>query len=243
MSYRTAILLQALAAILLSTAGLLIKVITLNPMALLGLRSLIAAVVIGLYMGKPRFTWSLPQVGGALAVVGAQAFFILATRETTAANAIFIQYTAPIYVALFGVWFLHEPVRRVDWWTMAAVGVGLFLFLNDGLTAGNMRGNAYALLAGISFAWFLLFMRKQKDASPIETVFLGNVLAAAVGVPFLVGQSPTLGDWAGVTFLGAFQIGLPFILMSYTIKRLTAVETVLIQTLEPICNPIWVVLV
>lgn len=243
MTHRKAILLQALAAVLLSTAGLLIKVITVHPLALLSARSAIAALVIGLFMGRPHFRWSLPQLGGAVALVGAQSFFILATRETTAANAIFIQYTAPVYVAFFGIWYLREPVRRLDWLALLAVAVGLLLFFSGGLSSAGATGNFYALLAGLSFAWFMLFMRKQKDSSTVETIFLGNLFAALIGLPFLWAATPTAADWAGMLFLGVFQIGVPFLLIASTIKRLTAVEAILIQTLEPILNPIWVVLV
>ena len=85
-------------------------------------------------------------------------------------------------------------------------------------------------------------MRKQKDASTIETVLLGNILASLLGLPFMFGAAPTLADWAGMLFLGVFQIGLPSILIALAIKELTAVEAVLIQTLEPVLNPVWVLL-
>ncbi len=242
MSHRNAIYCQALAAVLFSTGGLLIKIVLIEPLALMGVRSAIAALVIGLFMGRPRFLWSLPQLGGAVALACAQGFFIFANRETTAANAIFIQYTAPVFVAFFGILYLREPVRKLDWFSLAAIGAGLLFFYGDGLTSHGATGNLYALLAGISFAWFLLFMRKQKDGSTIETVFLGNVLAALLGLPFLREAAPNATDWSGMLLLGIFQIGLPFILVAQAIKKLTAVGAVLIQALEPILSPVWVLL-
>ncbi len=242
MSHRNAIYCQGLAAVLFSTGGLLIKIVSIEPLALMGVRSAIAAVVIGLFMGRPRFLWSLPQLGGAIALACAQGFFIFANRETTAANAIFIQYTAPVFVAFFGILYLREPVRKLDWLSLAAIGAGLLFFYGDGLTSHGATGNLYALLAGISFAWFLLFLRKQKDASTIETVFLGNVLAALLGLPFLREAAPGALDWTGMLLLGIFQIGLPFILVARAIKELTAVGAVLIQALEPVLSPVWVVL-
>ena len=242
MSHRKAIYYQALAAFLFSTGGLLLKVVSVEPMALMGVRSAIAALVIGLFMGRPRFHRSLPQLGGAIALAGAQGFFIFANRDTTAANAIFIQYTAPVFVAFFGIRYLREPVGKLDWLSLATIGVGLLFFYNDGLTAAGATGNLYALLAGLAFAWFLLFMRKQKDASTIETIFLGNILAALLGLPFLREVAPSAVDWSGMLILGVFQIGLPFILVARAIKELTAVEAVLIQALEPILSPLWVVL-
>lgn len=240
MNRRNAIYCQALAAVLLSTGGLLIKVVSVEPLLLMGVRSAIAALVIGLFAGRLRFRWSVPQVGGALALACAQGFFIVAARETTAANAIFIQYTAPVFVAFFGIRYLQEPVDKLDWLTLAAIGAGLLFFYGDGLTAGGAVGNLYALLAGITFAWFLLFMRKQKESSTIETILLGNLLAAVVGLPFLRGAALSVADWSGLLFLGIFQIGLSFILIARAIKVLTAVEAILIQTLEPVLNPLWV---
>ena len=265
MTHRKAIYCQLLAAVLFSTGGLLIKIVSLEPLPLLGVRGAFAALLIALYMARPlapfarrnpsssprphrarsrlNFRWSLPQLGGAVALVSAQAFFIMAARETTAANAIFIQYTAPVFVAFFGIYYLREPVGKLDWLALAAISVGLLCFYGDGLTTDGALGNLYALLAGLSFAWFLLFMRKQKDSSTIETVLLGNILAALLGLPFLRVAAPTAADWSGMLFLGIFQIGLPSILIALAIKKLTAVEAVLIQSLEPILNPVWVVLV
>ena len=264
MSHRKAIYCQALAAILFSTSGLLIKVISVDPLPLLGVRGAFAVLTIALYMARPllqsarrnpsdsprrqhpksslKFRLTLPMVGGAISLVGAQAFFIIAVRETTAANAIFLQYTAPIFVAFFGIYYLREPVRRLDWLALAAVGMGLLCFYGDGLTTGGAFGNLFGLLAGLAFAWFLLFMRKQKDTSTIETVLLGNLLSSLLGLPFLLGAAPTTADWMGMLFLGIFQIGLPSILIAVAIKKLTAVEAILIQTVEPILNPVWVLL-
>lgn len=240
---RNAALILMLSAVMFSTAGLLIKIITLSPLALISGRSLIAGLVILLYVRRPRFTWSTAQIGGAMALAGAQIFFVIATRQTSAANAVFIQFTAPIYVAIFAIWFLQEPARPIDWVTMAAVGIGLLLFFSDELALEGVWGNINALISGVCLAWFVLFMRKQKDDSPIETTLLGNLLAALVGLPFLLQASPTWGDVGGVLFLGILQLGIPFILFSIAIKHLSAVESILIQTLEPVLNPIWVFLV
>ena len=233
----------ACAATLFSSAGLFIKILTISPLALVSARSIIATAVIALWLRRSHFTWSVAQIGGAIALAFTQIFFVLATRQTTAANAIFLQYTAPIYVAIFGFWFLGERPKGYDWLTMAAIIVGFLLFFNDDLSPTDWWGNIYAILSGITLAWLLLFLRKQKDGSTAETILLGNLLAAIIGLPFLLTASPTPGDWAGILFLGVLQLGIPFIMMSVAIKWLTAVEAVLIQTLEPIFNPIWVFLV
>jgi drug/metabolite transporter (DMT)-like permease len=236
-------LILAAAAILFSSAGLLIKIITISPLSLVGGRSLIASLVIAIYLRRPHFSWAFSQVGGAAAMAATQIFFVIATRETTAANAIFIQYTAPVFVAIFGIWFLGERAQRLDWLTMAAIGLGFYFFFSDDLTLEGRWGNFSALLSGITLAWMLLFLRQQKGRATTETALLGNLFAALVGLPFLLGESPTPGDWGGILFLGVFQLGIPFLLMSIAIRHLKAMEAVLIQTLEPVFNPIWVFLV
>jgi drug/metabolite transporter (DMT)-like permease len=243
MSRTRAVLLVALGATLFSTSGLLIKLITISPLALVGARGIVASIVIAIWLRRPRFTWSLPQVGGGVALALAQIFFVIATRETTAANAIFIQYTAPVLVAVFGIWFLGERAKSYDWLTMGAIGIGLYLIFSGDFSLRGAWGEVSAMLSGISFAWLFLFLRKQKDTSTTETVLLGNIVAAVIGTPFLFFESPTLADWGGILFLGVLQLGIPFIILSLAIKQLTAVEAIMIQTLEPILNPVWVFLV
>ncbi|MCB8945322.1 MAG: DMT family transporter [Ardenticatenaceae bacterium] len=243
MNRSRAILLLAFASILFSTSGLFVKIISISPLALVSARSIIAAIVIAIWLRRPHFTWSVAQVGGGIALALTQILFVISTRQTTAANAIFLQYTAPIYVAIFGVWFLGERAKGYDWLTMAAIAVGFVLFFNEKLSPEGWWGNVYAILSGVTLAWLLLFMRKQKDESTAETILVGNMLAAVIGLPALLTATPTPADWAGILFLGVVQLGISFIMMSVAIKWLTAVEAVLIQTLEPIFNPIWVFLV
>lgn len=248
MNRRQAVGLLLLTVVLWSTSGLLVKLLPWNAIALSGARSAITALVIWAYLRHPKFTWSSAQIGGAIAFVLTQTLFIAATQLTTAANAIFLQYTAPVFVALFGRWYLGERVRTADWLAMAAIFGGMFLFLVDGFSAGGLLGSALAILAGISMAWMILFMRKQKDGSPLETALLGSIIGAAVGLPFIVWAirygAPLGGQGVAIIlFLGVFQLGIPFIFYSKAIRCLTAVESVLILTLEPILNPLWVFLV
>jgi drug/metabolite transporter (DMT)-like permease len=211
-------------------------------MAIVGGRSLLTALVLAIYIRRPRWTWSVAQIGGAVAQAATFCLFVMATQMTSAANAILLQYTAPLWVALFGAWYLRERPQRIDYITMALIAVGMLLFFGDKLTGDDMLGNILAVLSGVTMAWMTLFLRKQKDGSPYETVLLGNILAAAVGLPFLLTATPTAQDIGILVFLGIFQLGLPFIMYGYAITRLPALEVVLISTLEPILNPIWVFL-
>lgn len=245
---RQAVGILLITVVLWSTSGFLIKLLPWNALAISGARSAIAAVVFWTYLRHPNFTWSGAQIGGAIALVLTQTLFISATQLTTAANAIFLQYSAPVFVALFGWWYLGERVRVADWLAMLAIFGGMFLFLVDGFSGSGLIGSLMAVLAGISMAWLILFLRKQKDGSPLETVLLGNVIAALIGLPFILwetGTGTSLGwnEIAILGFLGLFQLGIPFILYSQAIRVLTAVESVLILTLEPILNPLWVFIV
>ncbi|MDQ6625792.1 MAG: DMT family transporter, partial [Verrucomicrobiota bacterium] len=167
---------------------------------------------------------------------------VFATRMTTAANAIFLQYTAPIYVALIGRWYLGERALRIDWLVIAVALGGIALFFVDRLTVSGFRGNIVALGSGLAFASVALFLRKEKGGSPVTSIILGNVLVAVVGLPFML-QSP-LGPGGGwrLLLLGAVQLGLPYVLYSIAIKQVTALEATLIPLLEPVLNPLWVML-
>lgn len=221
---------------------MLIKLVNWNALAIAGMRSAIATLVLLVYVRRPHFHWSFAQVGGALAYSGTVILFVLANKLTTAANAILLQYSAPIYVALFGAWFLGEKANRLDWITIVLVIGGMVLFFLDDLTSGGRWGNICAMFSAVSFAWLVLFLRKQKDGSPFESILLGNVIAALAGLPFMFGSMPDARSWMGLLLLGVFQLGLSYILYTAAIKHVSALEAILIPVLEPLLNPLWVLL-
>ncbi len=230
-------------SLLWSTGGLLIKLVNCHPLAISGIRSAIACLLLLVLIRKPRFNWSFPQVAGAVSYCAVVVTFVLATRLTTAANAIMLQFTAPIYVSLLGLWILKEKVGLLDVITMVLVLCGIFLFFLDGLSTGGLLGDVFGLISGISFACFFIFMRMQKEGSPIISVLLGNILAALVGLPFTFVQFPDAQSWLILVLLGVFQVGIPYILYSIAIRSIPALEAILICTLEPVLNPLWVLLV
>lgn len=239
---RRAVVSLALAAVLFSTGGLLIKLIDLPAFAVAGGRSAIAAVIILLYMRRPKFTWSATQIGCAVAYSATVLTFVVANKMTTAANAILLQYTAPVYIALFGAWLVGERTRLLDWITIAVVLCGMTLFLLDGLSAGNWAGNLIALSSAVFYALLTLLLRKQKDTSPFESVLLGNILTAIVGLPAMIGQVPSRNSIIGLLLLGIFQLGFAYVLFANASRYVSALEMVLITVIEPILNPLWVVL-
>ena len=238
-----AIIYLIITAVLWSLGGVLIKSVKWNPIAIAGARSAISSLLIIAYIRKPRFTWSFDQILAAIFYAGTVILFVSANKLTTAANAILLQYGAPIYVAILGSVILKEKTTLADWITIAVVIFGMFLFFLDELQPGNLFGNIVAILSGIAFALYIIFMRKQKDESPIESTLLGNILTAIIGLPFMLNSSPTGSSWIGIILLGTVQLGLSYILYSIAIKEVTALEAILIPIIEPILNPIWVFLV
>ncbi len=231
------------AATLWSSGGLLIKLVSWNPVAIAGLRSLIAVLILLVFFRHSRLSWSFYQIGGAVAYAVTVTLFVVATKLTTAANAILLQYTAPIYVALLGAWFLGESTQWFDWITILVVIGGMALFFFDHLTTGNLLGNGFAIVSGLSFSFLILFLRKQKDESPLGSIILGNLLTGLIGLPFMFESMPSPMSWVGLILLGVVQLGLSYVLYSEAIKHVTALEAVLIPGIEPILNPIWVFLI
>jgi drug/metabolite transporter (DMT)-like permease len=232
--------LLAATAVLWSFGGVLIKSVAWNPVAIAGMRSLIALPFLFLVSRKTHVDGSLPQIGGAVAYTATVLLFVSATKLTTAANAILLQYTAPVWVALFSHYFLKERVTALDWLAIIVTLAGMFLFFIDRLSSAGMLGNILAVLSGIAFASLVCFMRHQKDASPMGSVFLGNVLTAVFAVPFMLHPMHDPRSWSCLGLLGVFQIGLSYVLYSAAIRHVSALEAILVPVIEPILNPIWV---
>ncbi len=159
----TGILLLIAAALCWSLGGVLIKWVQWNPMAIAGVRSFIAAIVVFAAYPRMRMTITTTTLWGAVAYAGTMITFVAATKLTTAANAILLQYTAPAWVALFGTWFLKERTKRSDWLILALVMAGMVLFFLDELTLMSRWGNIIAITSGFCFAWVILITRKQRD--------------------------------------------------------------------------------
>lgn len=237
-----AILYLILTAMLWSLGGLLIKSVNSSPFAIAGVRSGISALLILIVMGKPKLNWSKVQIGAALAYSATVLLFVFANKTTTAANAILIQYTAPVYVAFLGAWLLREKVKLLDWVTIVFAIGGMVLFFIDNISTKGLLGNILAAVSGLTFGLFTVLMRMQKEGSPIESVLLGNILTAIIGVPFLFGSMPNTKGWTCLVILGVVQLGLPYLLYAKAIKHVTALEASIIPIIEPILNPIWVFL-
>ncbi|MBK6793557.1 MAG: EamA family transporter [Anaerolineales bacterium] len=239
---RKAILYLAFAAILWSTSGLFVKILDWHPVSILAGRSFFAAIVFLIYMRRLPTRFSLWQLLAAAMFILTQFLFVTSTKLTTAANSIFLQYTAPIYVVLLAFWLLREKPSRTDWVSMLIIFLGLTLFFGDKLSTDGFYGNLLAILSGVTSAVMMVSFRAQKNGDPAESNLIAFLVTAAFGFPYVMKETWTVNSWLILAFLGIFQIGFAFIFFTQGIKHIPALEANLIGTLEPVLNPIWVFL-
>ena len=245
----TARLELAFAAVLFSTGGAAIKAADFTAWQITCLRSGIAALAIWLMTREARRGWTGRTVVVGVAYAATLTLFVLANRLTTAANTIYLQSTAPLYLALLAPWLLREPTRRQDLAFMAAVGLGLALFFvgvdPPADTAPDpLRGNMLALASGLFWALTVCGLRWMGSGggrgSAAVAVVAGNVIAFLVALPFAFPfGSHTAGDWALIGYLGVFQIALAYVLVTRALTTMPALEASLILLIEPVLNPVW----
>lgn len=231
-----------LAAVLYSIGGLCIKLIPWNGMSINGGRNMVALVVIGAYLLLTHHKLRLNRwvLLGAISVCGTNVLFCLANKLTTAANTIVLQFTAPIFVILLAAVFWHKRPQRLDLAACTVVLLGVVCFFVDSLEMGGMLGNCLALLAGLSYAGVFL-LNDLPDADPISSVFWGDVCSVLFGLPFLLRETEfTAPALTSLVILGAFQVGLAYILMCIGLKTTPAVTASLISGIEPVLNPLLV---
>lgn len=230
------------AALLYSIGGLCIKVIPWNGMSINGGRTAIALVVIGAYLIWRRHPLKLNRwvAVGALSVFGCNALFSMANKMTTAANAIVLQFTAPIFVLLFSILLFQKKPTRLDLVTCLLVFGGILFFFLDSLEKGNNIGNVIALLSGIAYAGVFL-MNELPGGDAISSVFWGDVLSAMTGLPFLLQETEFSATGIGsLIVLGVFQVGVAYILLTEGLKTTPAVTASLVSGIEPVLNPVLV---
>ncbi len=242
-----------LAVLLWSTGGIFIKLTGLNAFAVNAGRSFLAALVVAVFTYKKGLRLDKFTVLTSLLYAGTLSCFVYATKTTYAANAIFLQYTAPIYILILSPLILKEKFRFLDLLTVIACLIGMSLFFlesdSEALTAPNVfLGNLIGLLSGLFFGLYFVFLRHPeslKNSNTALSVFYGNLLVVLMMIPFLVQDlpKPDLKDIFAISFLGIFQIGLAYILFTEGIaKGVRALDASIIGFIEPLLNPIWVFL-
>jgi drug/metabolite transporter (DMT)-like permease len=241
-----------LCAFLWSTSGLFIKLLDWHPVVITGMRSLIAA----LFMFAARLvfppksaakTASFPFWAAAVCYALTMLAFITANKLTTSANAIMLQYSAPVWAGLLGWILLREKARWEHWGALILVIGGMILLFRDGLVhpgAGglSLAGDILAVVSGVLFGAHSVFLRMMKDGNTSGSLLAAHVMAAVLCVPFVFLYPPDLSAASALSmlYMGIVQIGIASLLFSYGIKRINAIGAMLTAMLEPVLNPVWV---
>lgn len=242
-------------AVLFSTGGAAIKLCGFGPWQLAAARALVAACAMLVLIPEARsgWTWRSPVVGVAYAAAGL--CFILANKLTTAASAIFIQATHPLFILAFAPLLLHEHVSRRDLEFMVLLAIGMVLLLSEPgrrfVTAPNPRlGNVLAAGCAVSWAFTVMGYRwvagqeRGGHGAVVVAAVTGNALvfliAAPLALPLVPGRA---SDWLVVLYLGVFQLALAYVFLARAVAQVRALEVALVGLVEPVLSPVWAWLV
>ena len=242
------------AVLLWSTGGLFIKLTTLDAFAVNCGRSLFAAITVAVFTYRKGLKLDRFTLLSAFLYAGTLTSFVYANKTTTAANAIFLQYTAPIYILILSPFILKEKFRFPDLITVfiCLAGMSLF-FLEDPGASGNLAsnifvGNIAALLSGVFFGLYFVLLRHPRtlaNKNPALSVFYGNLLIVIFMLPLLAQNppAPTFNDVSAILFLGIFQIGIAYVLFTKGVAEgVRPLDASIIGFVEPLLNPVWVFL-
>lgn len=233
------------AALLLSLGGVCIKQIPWQPLSINSFRAIIALVVLlpfAKLTGAP-FRLTPGVLIGAASVWGATTLFTVATKLTTAGNAVLLQFTAPIFVILLMWLFFRERPRRLDVLACLCVFGGVVCFFLDSLGSGRLAGDVIAVFSGVCYAGVFM-MQRLPGANPIWATVLGQAMGAIVGLPSLVQETQfTFSALFSGVVLGLLQVGLAYALLTLGLQYAKPITASLVAGIEPILNPILVALV
>ncbi len=240
---RRGTLLVAAAALLWSTGGIGIKWLAEPPLKIAFYRSATAAVALLAFFRPRVWRWTPAFLVGIVSYAATLTTFVLATRWTSAANAIFLQYCGVVWVLIAAPFVLKEPFQRRDAAAMAVALAGMLLFFVERLDSRGFAGEVAALASSVSFAVLVLALRRERGSAAEAVVTYGNVFAALTLLPFVRHDLALAPESALVLgFLGVFQIGGAYALFVAGLKYVTATKASLVGMLEPVSNPIWVFL-
>lgn len=243
-SEKQAIVLMAICASLWSIAGIFIKLIPWNPMVIAGFRSLISAVVVLVYMktANKRIKINRFSIAGGLFIACTFFAFVSANKMTTSANAIVLQFTAPIFILVISAFLFHQHFHKADLITVIVTLLGISLFFFDKIGAGNLLGNLVAILSGFFMAGMYIITGRADEDSRMSGILFGHVFAAMIGVPmmFIFDTPITTTAVLSILALGVVQLGIPYVLYGLAVKNCPPLACSLIGAIEPLLNPVWV---
>lgn len=241
-----AIIEMLICAALWSVAGIFIKLIPWNGFAVAGMRSLIAGLTIAAYMliTRRRYILSRRTVIGGIMTAGVYTCFTVANKLTTAANAIVLQFTCPVFIVLLSAIFLKQKIRKNDLAVVIATLAGIALFFFDQLKPGYILGNFVAIAAGMFMAVMFILVGNMEGDERFSTITNGQFLTFFVGLPFIIATKPefTAAATASILVLGVFQLGISYILYVKSTQYCPPLACCLLGALEPLLNPVWVLI-
>lgn len=236
------------AAVLWSTGGLFIKWTSLSGLELSFGRSLLAAITVAIFTRHEGFGLNKVTALASVLYAALLLLFVLATKETTAANAIFLQYTAPVYLLILEPLIYKEKFRRRDLIVVTVCVIGMSLFFVGKLRPQDVTGNLLALASGFCFACYFLLLRHStsRSVNRASSVIYGNLLLVLVAAPAGLRALPQMNmhDALSVLYLGVVQIGLAYTLFTVAMARgVRSLDAGIVGYVEPVLNPVWVYLV
>ena len=245
-----------LAVLLWSTGGLFIKATTLDAFAVNLGRSLFAAITVAIFTYRKGLKLDGFTLLTSFLYAGTLTCFVYANKTTTAANAIFLQYTAPIYILILAPFILKEKFRPSDLITVIVCLAGMSLFFLETPGAENrlatdiFGGNIAALISGVFFGLYFILLRHPRsleNKNPAISVFYGNIIIVLLMLPLIVNNPPaqiSSNDVLAILFLGVFQIGIAYVLFTKGIAAgVRSLDASIVGFVEPLLNPIWVFLI
>lgn len=243
---RQSILLMVVCSALWSIAGILIKLIPWSPFVIAGFRSLLAAGIIAgyMYVKKLRPKWNRSSLISGIMLCMTFFAFVSANKLTTSANAIVLQFTAPVFIILISLVFYGQRFRKTDYVVVAITIFGISLCFLGQFGAGSLLGNLISLFSGLSLAAMFTITGNTDSASRMSGLLLGQLLTAAVGIPFVffTETSVTAPAVVSILLLGIFQLGIPYVLYGIAVEKCPPLVCCLISAIEPLLNPVWVFL-
>ena len=235
---------MVLCAALWSTAGIFIKVIPWNPVVIAGLRSLISGLVFLIYMKyfHTGFVLNKHSILGGIFLSGTFIFFIAANKMTTAANAIVLQFTAPIFILILSSIIFKQKFKSGDIIAVVFTTIGISLFFLDKISGDYLLGNVVAIISGLFFASMFVTNGRADEKSKMSGILLGHIFTAVISIPYIIIYPPTLStiSVATIFILGIFQLGIPYILYGLASRQCSPLACSLISAVEPLLNPLWV---
>lgn len=237
-------LLILLAAVLWSFAGVFIKSLELHPLVITFYRSFFASLFFFLFVTRSGWEVSVPLLVSVTSYTAAISFFVWANKLTTAANAIILQYTAPIFVFLFVRLFFREPIAKSNLLTLFFGMVGIVIIFAGSWAEQDLQGVTVAAFSGFLFSIYMVNLRFLKGFNPFVLTFANNLVCSLALLPLAASQlALSVDQILALAVMGVVQLGIPYYLFSKGLQSISVQEASLIVLIEPVLNPVWVALV